>query len=238
MSDEFEYDRRLDDAAVFFENMLEGLTPNQEEKPMAAGDPRHNINIRRNQLLSEVARHRAKLSAAERHLERLKGIPDRDPFENGQVIRFRRGGMRFVALRAGGFWYTTGMKVSQPQRATWVEFIDWLVAGSVAEIEVMVGTGPAPLSDLGTPASPPLPVEVDPTMITDPPEHARLPFNECTADHKLSNLPHAWQLGPKPEGPWFWCRGLRKLACSYTDVEDHAPHQWTYQGDEVWCKGL
>ena len=220
-----------DRVVVLLENAL------KKEKPVPTGDPRHNINIRRNQLLNEVVRHRHKLEAAEKHLERLRGIPDRDPFENGQVLRFRRGGMRFVALRAGTYWYTTGTKMGQPQRATWVEFVDWLVSGNVAEVEVMVGTGPAPLADLGTPASPPVAAVDETAGVYDPPEHALLPFRECTSNHTPIPRPHAWHAGADPNDGWYWCRGLMKVACSYADVEDHAPHEWTSRGEQVWCRG-
>jgi hypothetical protein len=218
---------------------------------MTNGDATSNLNIRRNQLLNEVVRHRTKLEAAERLHQALQNIPATDPFETRQVLRFRRKGYEFAALRtAGGFWYITGNRVGQPQRTKWVQFIDWLVEGGVTEVEVMVGTGVSPLSELDST----YPAALAPDWDRSEPEHVRLPYMPCMQGQ--IHDAHPFQGGTAVQrhgipGAWYWCPGqeksdaaaagrpekLRPLACSYTDVEDHAPHEWTHRGEQVWCHG-
>lgn len=40
-------------------------------------------------------------------MKKRKSDPTEDPFENGDVLKWRNSGMTFVALKIGRSWYTT-----------------------------------------------------------------------------------------------------------------------------------
>lgn len=158
----------------------------------AATIKRGVVGVNKAQLEREVARHRAKLDAAEQRLEALEGIPDADPFEDGTVLRVFRRNCTFACLRAAGHWYTTGRTLGL-NRATWGQFVDWLVDGGVTGVDVMVAVDGSPtrLSDLPKP---------EPTEGTD---IQVFPIRKC----KNAGYDHEGHLWSPVPGDRAWCVG-------------------------------
>lgn len=154
----------------------------------AAAIKRGAVGVNKAQLEREVARHRAKLDAAEQRLEALEGIPDADPFEDGTVLRVFRRNCTFACLRAAGHWYTTGRTLGL-NRATWGQFVDWLVDGGATEVQLMVQPQAMRLADLPKPE--PNPYEV------------HFPIKQCNAGHAHEG--HLWSPAPDAQS---WCPGF------------------------------
>ena len=84
----------------------------------------------------------ASLAALAAQLDRLDTYPEQDPYRDGQAVRFKwqspTSGRAFtyLALRAGGKWYTTGREshLARP----WSSLVDWLVTGKVTTLELLV----------------------------------------------------------------------------------------------------
>jgi len=158
------------------------------------------VGVDKAQLQREVDRHRRKLEAAEARLEALEGIPDRDPFQDGTVIRVVRQGYTFACLRAAEHWYTTGRTLGL-HRAGWGHFVAWLLEGGVTTIDVMVATEGSPhrLADLPQP---------EPS--TDQPEAKSgtvvLTIRSCGYATQEDHAPHTWGLDHDSR-PWLWCPG-------------------------------
>jgi hypothetical protein len=90
------------------------------------------------------ARRRAYQRQIERLIEltdQLAAFPEADPFEDGQVVRFRlrMGGNEYdyAAIRAAGMWYTTAR--TDNIRRSWLALVSWMVDGhEVVSFESMV----------------------------------------------------------------------------------------------------
>jgi len=115
------------------------------------------------------------------HAAQLERFPDRDPYEDGQVLRFTRilGGTRYsyAAIRAGGRYWVTG---TDKASRSWMQFVEWLVeAGEIASFEE--------LEPKQSDAEPPAEERVD----VLPPRDDRDPCGRRlrAEDHK----PHSWR---------------------------------------------
>lgn len=148
---------------------------------------------RRRLLEQEAARHEAKAARARERAEQLGDIPDRDPFPDTTVLLLERGGYTFAVLKIAGGWYTTGPRIGL-SRATWAQFVDWLVDGEVAQIYPMVKGEPATLGDLI-----PQPPAEDSVVVT----FRQMRCHESFA--RGQHMSHAW--GPASDDPVFWCDG-------------------------------
>lgn len=86
------------------------------------------------ELETAVTQIAGQMARRTRQLEQLNRFPEEDPFEDGTVLQFDKvfshtpdAPYSYVAHRAAGRWYVTG--VHSPQSATWEALVDWMGLG-------------------------------------------------------------------------------------------------------------
>ena len=162
--------------------------PIQQERPVT--------QRRREQLAMEAARHREKAEKAEAHLKALEGIPDRDPFPNGTILK-AQAGVTYALLRAADRWYLTG--ATTPNNISWPTLVDWLTNRGITTVTPMEPGKPTLLGALESPAAPQEELTSD---------IAILPVRDC--EDPEGHTPHAWRgvrLGSGDAPRPYWCRG-------------------------------
>ncbi len=97
------------------------------------------LAAKRHLLEMQVTTHQGKAEKAQQMLDALRMVPDRDPYEDGQVLWVQVGSFTYVLLRARGLWYTTGRDGRAPYKAGWAAVADWLVSNGVTQYTEMVG---------------------------------------------------------------------------------------------------
>ena len=145
------------------------------------------------------------------HAAQLERFPDRDPYEDGQVLRFTRilGGTRYsyAAIRAGGRYWVTG---TDKASRSWMQFVEWLVeAGEIASFEELV-------TSAQTDAEPP-PEDEDPyaAVMIDGTPPIFLPEALCPdVARKRVHVPHRWIQAStsQSQSQTFVCAGYAELA--------------------------
>lgn len=134
------------------------------------------------------------------HAAVLERFPDRDPYEDDTVVRFRlRWGemtYTYAAVRATGRWFTTATAAGHKTHRSWLDFVDWMTeAAEIVSFEVMTV-----ISDELNPQRP--------GWVTD--ERA-CPVRLACEEHEA----HLWQRADAPGAlansvpPTSWCPGYR-----------------------------
>ena len=142
------------------------------------------------------------------HAAQLERFPDRDPYQDGQVLRFTRilSGTRYsyAAIRAAGRYWVTGTDTAS---RSWMQFVEWLVeAGEIASFEELApaqtDTEP-PVED----EDPYAPVMIDGTM------PMFLPETLCPdVARQRVHVPHRWIQANIPQSQTYVCAGYAELA--------------------------
>lgn len=98
----------------------------------------------RDQLRRELQRHQDKVDRIEAALDALAGLPEQDPYEDGQVLRLTwhcgdGTDLTYVLLRVKGLWWSSGKMVGRVvnHHQSWSSICEWLVEGRVTAIEEM-----------------------------------------------------------------------------------------------------
>lgn len=221
--DEYEADRPTV-AQIRLEQTLTTMPPLKERA--VSYRPTVPARTRQDQVAAEITKLEQKLDKARQLHERLANIPHEDPWGDDAVLRVAWRGYTYVLLRAKGLWYSTGRANSAPYRFTWIQLVDWLIAGGVESVTFLAPTEHVWLGGV-----------VDPELDR--------PFLLCD-QRATTHAAHSWRADDS--GIVYWCEGSSARQCRRDTI--HAGHEWVLANradkslvvaltrQTYWCPGL
>jgi len=165
---------------------------------------------------AQIDKLKAKLERAQALAEKLRNIPEEDPWPDGTALRVQWRGYTYLLLRAVGRWYSTGRAPGAPDCWDWPKLVDWLIRANVEYVQELVSGDRVWLN--GEPE----------------PKTEGVPSKFC--GQRRVHGAHAWHVGHPPTV--YACDGVRDLWCddAFATVP-HAGHEWKVDGERRWCGG-